>query len=96
MNGWRPATDHPDENTHQVLVLWRKPFFGIYVLEPDVGFYDDPAGYTDGAGRGWCRWFGGAPLDVVYWMPIAPHDDLPYDKEQRAGDGDRLRERERR
>jgi hypothetical protein len=96
MPNWRTASEHPDKDARhpQVLVLWRKPFFGSYVLEPDVGFFDDPEDYEDGAGRGWCRWFDAEPLDVVYWMPIESYD-LPYDEVQREGDGEKLKRRRR-
>jgi hypothetical protein len=83
---WHPANEHPGKDTHQVLVLFRKPFFGIYVLEPEVGLYDDPEGYLDGRGGGWMRWFDERPLDVVYWTEIPEHEDLPYDKQQRPED----------
>lgn len=69
---WISVKDElPPDNTGGVIVVYLKPFFGVFTLAQTVGYYDDPKDYEDEDGKGWLTWMGDIEILVTHWKPLS-------------------------
>lgn len=56
------------------LAIFLEPSFGGYSLEITTAYFDDPADYEDGKGKGWLDWNSDKEIKVTHFMSLPVFD----------------------